>query len=125
MQKLSKCFGWVVNIYIFSDFDTHTGEVCGVKWSPDEKYLVSGGADRCVNVWSGEQLSADEPAPLHQFVDHTATVKAVEFVPFLGMNCNMVATGGGMNDGTVKLWNLTSGQLHSNIDTENQVSCNF
>ncbi|CAD5209046.1 unnamed protein product [Bursaphelenchus okinawaensis] len=107
---------------LIGDFDTHTGEVCGVKWSPDEKYLVSGGADHCVNVWDERQISAEEPNVTYQFVEHTATVKAIEFVPFLGMNNNMVATGGGLNDGTVKLWNLTSGQLHTSIQTDNQVS---
>uniref|UniRef100_A0A1I7SCR3 WD_REPEATS_REGION domain-containing protein n=1 Tax=Bursaphelenchus xylophilus TaxID=6326 RepID=A0A1I7SCR3_BURXY len=107
---------------LIGDFDLHTGEVCGVKWSPDEKHLVSGGADQTVNVWDERQIGADDPQPTHTFVEHTATVKAIEFVPFLGMNNNMVATGGGLNDGTVKIWNLSTGQLHSSYNTDNQIS---
>jgi cell division cycle protein 20 (cofactor of APC complex) len=57
------------------------------------------------------------------FDDHASTVKAIEYVPFLGgMNSNFVATGGGYDDHTVKIWNLSSGTLHSNLDTEGKVS---
>uniref|UniRef100_A0A915DJM7 HMG box domain-containing protein n=1 Tax=Ditylenchus dipsaci TaxID=166011 RepID=A0A915DJM7_9BILA len=108
---------------LIGTFDSHSHEVCGLKWSEDERYLTSGGADAVVNVWEKTQISAEEPSPLWSFNDHTAAVKAVEYVPFLGMaGSNMVATGGGTNDFSVRLWNLSTGTAHSSMDTFSQVT---
>jgi len=49
-------------------------------------------------------------------------VKAIEYVPFLGLGSNMVATGGGTKDHTVRLWNLNNGAAFSCQDTFSQVS---
>lgn len=106
---------------LVGDFDCHTGEVCGLKWCPELKHLVSGGADHSVNVWDTRQMGVEDPKALYHFAEHTATVKAIEYVPFLGLNSNMVATGGGLNDGTVKIWNLSTGLLHLTVETDNQV----
>jgi WD40 repeat protein len=86
--------------------------------------LTSAGADRLVNVWNEAQINAQQPPPpMFSFDDHISTVKAVEYIPFLGgLNCNFVATGGGANDHTVKVWNLSTGTIHSSLDTENKVS---
>ena len=48
---LKKCFK------IFSVFSAHSSEVCGLKWSPDENFLTSGGSDCLVHVWEKTQLS--------------------------------------------------------------------
>lgn len=94
-----------------------------MKWSPDEQHLTSGGADRLVNVWNETQVNnRDAPSPVYTFEEHNATVKAIEYVPFLsGLNCNMVATGGGGGDHSVKIWNLSNGTLHTSLDTQNKV----
>jgi len=34
------------------DFNHHKQEVCGLKWSFDDKYLASGGNDNKLCVWS-------------------------------------------------------------------------
>lgn len=59
---------------------------------------------------------------MYSFNDHTAAVKAIAYVPFLGLGGSMVATGGGTNDHTVRIWNLTSGTCHMTVDTLSQVS---
>lgn len=33
---------------------SHVMEVCGLKWSPDKRYLASGGNDNQVIVWGRE-----------------------------------------------------------------------
>jgi WD40 repeat protein len=43
--------------YSFSTFSAHTNEVCGLKWSPDEQYLTSGGSDYLCHVWERTQVS--------------------------------------------------------------------
>ena len=52
--------------------DGHRQEICGLKWSPEENMLASGGNDNKLFVWEkGEQR------PLFQFSDHVAAVKAI------------------------------------------------
>ncbi|KAI1714223.1 anaphase-promoting complex subunit 4 WD40 domain-containing protein [Ditylenchus destructor] len=106
-----------------SSFDYHSYEVCGLKWSNDEKYLTTGGADAVVNVWEHSQICTSNAQPIWSFNGHSAAVKAIEYVPFLGIaGSNIVATGGGTNDHTVRLWNLTTGTTISTLDTGSQVS---
>jgi len=51
------CLQPMLFIPTFSVFESHTQEVCGLKWSPDERYLTSGGSDALVNVWESAQVS--------------------------------------------------------------------
>jgi len=102
-------------------FNSHSHEVCGVKWSPDERYMTSGGADALVNVFEHSQIGTTNPCTLYSFNEHTAPVKAIEYIPFMGFGANMVATGGGANDHTVRIWNLSSGTRHSSFDASSQI----
>lgn len=39
-------------------------QVCGLKWSPDGRFLASGGNDNLLNIWasvSGEKHSQTQP----------------------------------------------------------------
>lgn len=42
-------------------FSGHRQEVCGMKWSPDLKYLATGGGDNVVNVWNANQMTGTDP----------------------------------------------------------------
>ena len=54
----------------------HAQEVCGLKWSPDGKFLASGGNDNLLHVWKGMEGSfCTEDTPFHTFTDHQAAVK--------------------------------------------------
>ena len=54
----------------------HTMDVCGLKWSPNGRFLASGGNDNLVNVW--DLYCKDSwSAPLHTIKDHTAAVKVI------------------------------------------------
>ena len=60
---------------LVSTFDSHELEVSGLEWSPDGKFLASGGNDNVVNIWTND-VGADNPSPLRQLTDHQAGVKA-------------------------------------------------
>ena len=45
-------------------------QVCGLKWSPDNQYLASGGNDNKLFVWSGATTT-----PMQTYTDHLAAVK--------------------------------------------------
>lgn len=100
-------------------FEKHTQEVCGMEWSPDGRYLACGAGDNLVSVWEHSMVSAEEPTPVYTFDDHLSSVKAIAFNP---NNPNSLATGGGINDRCIKLWNLSTGTLCHSEETDSQVN---
>ena len=117
------------------ELNSHQQEVCGLKWSSDERMLASGGNDNVLCIWNpgyGNSHSSSAgnstPAtnshgrrviePLCKFTDHIAAVKAVAWSPH---QHGLVASGGGTADRHIRFWNaLTSTALHK-IDTGSQV----
>ena len=97
----------------------HTQEVCGLKWSPDAKYLASGGNDNLVNIWGAESggVSLCE-TPIHVLNEHQAAVRALAWSPW---QSNVLATGGGTADRCIKFWNVNNGTCTNSIDTKSQV----
>jgi cell division cycle protein 20 (cofactor of APC complex) len=98
---------------LISTFANHSGEVCGLKWSPSGTQLASGGNDNLLNVWS-----LDQERPLYTMEDHLAAVKALAWCPWTP---NLLASGGGTADKTIKFWNTQSGLLLESVDTDSQV----
>ncbi|XP_042865899.1 cell division cycle protein 20 homolog isoform X2 [Penaeus japonicus] len=92
----------------------HSQEVCGLKWSPDGRLLASGGNDNQVNIWDNLNTT-----PVHTLTQHQAAVKAVAWCPWQN---NLLATGGGTADRTIKLWNCTTGVCLKDTTTNSQVS---
>eukprot|EP01038_Epipyxis_sp_PR26KG_P016341 gene16341-22265_t len=97
----------------------HKQEVCGLKWSFDEKMLASGGNDNKLFVWESQQGRSTEP--LCRFEDHTAAVKAVAWSPH---QHGLIASGGGTADRHIRFWNANTGLALHKIDTGSQV-CNL
>lgn len=99
----------------------HTGhEICGLKWSPDGKYLASGANDNRVNVWAGAQvtLDSDSVSPLQQ-LGHSSAVKALSWCPW---KPHLLATGGGTTDRHLRVWNALNGNSLYSVDTKSQIS---
>ena len=94
----------------------HKQEICGLKWSPDEQQLCSGGNDNKVMVWNSGTTS-----PLFKFSDHIAAVKAVAWSPH---QHGLLASGGGTADRHIKFRNTLTGETINSIDTGSQV-CNL
>jgi cell division cycle protein 20 (cofactor of APC complex) len=91
----------------------HQQEVCGLKWSPSGAQLASGGNDNMLCIWD-----ARYETPTHTLTDHQAAVKALAWCPF---QSNLLASGGGTADRTIKFWNTTTGACLNSIDTGSQV----
>ena len=101
---------------VVRELSAHKQEVCGLKWSFDERMLASGGNDNKLFVWDAQHGHNSEP--LCRFEDHTAAVKAVAWSPH---QHGLLASGGGTADRHIRFWNaLTSVPLHK-IDTGSQV----
>jgi len=94
----------------------HRQEVCGLKWSPDNQYLASGGNDNKLFVWSGATTT-----PMQTYTDHLAAVKAIAWSPH---HHGLLASGGGTADRYIRFWNTLTGQPMQSVDTGSQV-CNL
>ncbi|KAL2227308.1 cell division cycle 20.2, cofactor of APC complex-like [Sesamum indicum] len=94
----------------------HKGEVCGLKWSNTGSILASGANDNLVCLWDACKMSSMHH--LYRLNDHRAAVKALAWCPY---NYNMLATGGGSTDGSLKIWNTQKGVCINSIETKSQI----
>lgn len=90
-----------------------------MRWSPDGRFLASGGNDNLLNIWPqlyGQLYSRGQP--LHVFNAHQAAVKALAWCPW---QPGVLASGGGTADRCIRIWNANSGTLLNTTDTKSQV----
>ncbi|KAI5748654.1 hypothetical protein M8J76_000965 [Diaphorina citri] len=96
---------------------TREGDVvCGLKWSPNGRYLASG-SNNTVKIWDFRQLDAKRPLVNNQC--HLSAVKAIAWCPW---EPTLLATGGGICDQTVRLWNSMNGKEKCHVKTDSQVT---
>ncbi|KAL1914384.1 uncharacterized protein VTP21DRAFT_8964 [Calcarisporiella thermophila] len=94
----------------------HSDQICGLVWHNNEVQLASGGNDNLVFLWDMRSICT----PIARFTGvHRAAVKAIAWCPW---QANLLATGGGLNDGTLQFWDTTRGKLLYSIETDSQVS---
>ncbi|KAL1348431.1 hypothetical protein HN51_024416 [Arachis hypogaea] len=105
----------VSNDYI-SQLVGHKSEVCGLKWSSDDRELASGGNDNQLLVWNHHSQQ-----PILRLTEHTAAVKAIAWSPH---QSNLLTSGGGTADRCIRFWNTSNGHQLNCIDSGSQV-CNL
>ncbi|KAK4278817.1 hypothetical protein QN277_016612 [Acacia crassicarpa] len=97
----------------------HEQEVCGLKWSTSGQQLASGGNDNLLFIWDRAKSSSNSATKwLYRLEEHTSAVKALAWCPFQG---NLLATGGGSGDRSIKFWNTRTGACLNSVDTGSQV----
>lgn len=104
------------NSPFISKLQGHKQEICGLKWSPDEQQLCSGGNDNKLMIWNSKSIN-----PVLKFSDHIAAVKAVAWSPH---QHGLLASGGGTADRNIRFRNTLTGETLRSIDTGSQV-CNL
>jgi len=90
----------------------HKAELCGLAYS-ESGQLASGGNDNIVCIWDACQPKA----PRH-VLKHDAAVKALAWSPH---SPNVLATGAGLADGHIRLFNSSSGEVIQQRSTGSQV----
>jgi len=86
----------------------HSHKIVGMKWSPDGRYILSGGDDDKILVHDNYN-----DKKIFESNEHKSAVKALSWCP--GISHKFVS-GGGTNDKTIKIWNL-------NKNTDDSKSC--
>ncbi|KAM0674515.1 ubiquitin-protein transferase activating protein [Gurleya vavrai] len=91
----------------------HDGEICGLKWSFDKKFLASGSNDNSLKIW---QIGTN--VPRNNINSHKSAVKAIAWCPWKN---GVLATGGGTKDKCIKVWNISDDELISDTTVDSQV----
>lgn len=95
-----------------SKFQGHTQEVCGLRWNCDNSRFASGGNDNRAFAWD---LTANKPM---MTMAHKAGVKAL---CWSATQRDILITGGGLADRTIRSWNVGRDKLMFSRDIEGQV----
>lgn len=83
---------------LISTYQGHISGVCNLKWNQNGTTMVSCGSDENLLIWSSATNT------LISTIDaYTTTIKAISFCPWQN---NLVASGAGQSDGTIKFWNI-------------------
>nr|XP_056705019.1 cell division cycle protein 20 homolog B [Euleptes europaea] len=88
--------------------------VCSLQWSPDRKLLASGSSDGLLNIWPNDP---GVTGPLSS-ISHSSAVKAMMWCPWQSA---VIATGGGIKDRTLHIWNISSMKSLERADTRSQI----
>jgi cell division cycle 20-like protein 1, cofactor of APC complex len=94
----------------------HKSEVCGLQWSHDNSKLASGGDDN--------RLFVSDPhyaKPILKYKEHIAAVKAIAWSPH---QHGLLASGGGIQDSSIRFWDTARNTQLSSMNTGSQV-CNL
>ncbi|XP_060712358.1 cell division cycle protein 20 homolog [Hemiscyllium ocellatum] len=99
-------------------FCGHTSQVCSLKWSPNGAVLASGGNDGLLNIWLNDPGANINSKPDMTISNHQSAVKAMNWCPW---QSGILAVGGGMKDGHLRLWDTKCGTCIRDVDTKSQI----
>lgn len=98
---------------IVAELESHTSRVCSVQWRSDGGFLASGGNDNTIKIFDARKTS-----PVMSKTTHIAAVKAISWCPW---NLNHIASGGGLKDHKITIWNIATRGAISSVDTGSPV----
>ncbi|GKA15018.1 cell division cycle 20.5, cofactor of APC complex-like protein [Tanacetum coccineum] len=78
--------------------------------------LASGGDDNDVYIWEASRMNSSQF--VHRFTHHVSAVKALAWCPY---NFDVLASGGGVRDRCIKLWNTQKGTCITSVETGSQI----
>ena len=93
----------------------HEGEICGLSWQTSGFCLASGGNDNLIKIFDLRKKSE----PILKIKEHSAAVRALEFSP---MNDDLLASGGGTGDSSIRISSIKNhGKNSVVLKTQSQI----
>ncbi|NXT56730.1 CD20B protein, partial [Pluvianellus socialis] len=93
--------------------------ICSLKWSVTNQLLASGSSDGILNIWPSDPGVKLQSQPL-KTIPHSSAVKAVNWCPW---QPKVLATGGGMKDGILRVWDINCEKIIQSAATDSQICC--
>ncbi|XP_064357046.1 uncharacterized protein LOC135324485 [Dromaius novaehollandiae] len=91
--------------------------ICSLKWSLTNKLLASGSSDGILNIWPSDPGVKVQSQPL-KTLPHSSGVKAMNWCPW---QSKILATGGGMKDGILRVWDINREKIIQSAATDSQI----
>ncbi|XP_009988788.1 PREDICTED: cell division cycle protein 20 homolog B [Tauraco erythrolophus] len=91
--------------------------ICSLKWSLTNQLLASGSSDGILNIWPSDPGVRLQSQPL-KTIPHSSAVKAVNWCPW---QSEVLATGGGMKDGILRVWDINREKIIQSAATDSQI----
>ncbi|NXG54992.1 CD20B protein, partial [Hemiprocne comata] len=91
--------------------------ICSLKWSLTNQLLASGSSDGILNIWPSDPGVKLQSKPL-KTIPHSSAVKAVNWCPW---QSKVLATGGGMKDGILRVWDINREKIIQSTATDSQI----
>ncbi|KAG7221375.1 hypothetical protein INR49_017251 [Caranx melampygus] len=95
------------------------GGVCSLQWSPGDDCLASGSTEGLLHIWDGDV--AGGPTGLKQPVTTVTQPSAVKAMGWCPWQRKTIATGGGWQDGELRIWDTQSGSCVASAKTNSQI----
>ena len=99
--------GWLTATRLLAVFHSYFGELHCVCWSPDGSYVLTGGQDDLISIWS-----LAERRLVARFQGHQSWVRWIAFDPWRCDNRNY-RFGSVGDDCRLLLWDFNVGMLHT------------
>ncbi|XP_040434801.1 cell division cycle protein 20 homolog B [Falco naumanni] len=91
--------------------------ICSLKWSLTDQLLASGSSDGILNIWPSDPGMKLQLQPL-KTIPHSSAVKAMNWCPW---QSKVLATGGGMKDRILRVWDINCEKIIQSAATDSQV----
>ncbi|NXJ77455.1 CD20B protein, partial [Trogon melanurus] len=91
--------------------------ICSLKWSLTDQLLASGSSDGILSIWPNDPGVKLQSQPL-KIIPHSSAVKAMNWCPW---QSKVLATGGGMKDGILRVWDINHEKIIQSAATDSQI----
>lgn len=115
-KRTSKKYVYNYTLKLKTTFKCDQQQICGIDVNEKSKQLAIGANNNNSSIWDISDLL--KPKKIFH-LKHEAAVKAVAFCPWMP---NLLVTGGGSRDKTIRFWHSKSGTLISQFKTKAQVT---
>ncbi|KAK5870890.1 hypothetical protein PBY51_003798 [Eleginops maclovinus] len=92
--------------------------ICSLQWSPGDDWLASGSTEGLLCIWDRDIAGVTRSHQPITMMTQPSAVKAMGWCPW---QSKMIATGGGLKDGELRIWDTDLGTCVTSAHTKSQI----